>query len=68
MPNEIEHILGETEQAATERALARLRQYVEIETPSRNEAAIRKLAALISKDLEQAGAALALTAAPGYGA
>lgn len=68
MPNAIERVLGEPESAATTRVLARIRSYVEIETPSREEPPIRKLAALICKDLEAAGAAVALTEAPGYGA
>lgn len=68
MPNNIEKILGESEPAATQRVLERLRGYVEVETPSRHEAGIRKLAGTIARDLEAAGAAIALTEAPGYGA
>jgi len=67
-PNEIERVLGESEAEATARVLARVRRYVEIETPSRDEAAIRKLAAVIAKDLQDAGGDVALTEAPGYGA
>lgn len=68
MPSEIEKVLGETEAAATERILQRVRQYVEIETPSRDEPAIRTLAGLLSRDLVAAGGSVALTEAPGYGA
>lgn len=68
MPNAIEQVLGESESAATLRVLRRVQEYVEIETPSRDEPAIRKLAALIARDLMAAGASVALTEAPGYGA
>lgn len=68
MPNAIEKVLGESEGAAMQRVLDRVRTYVEIETPSRDEHAIRRLAAIICKHLEEAGAAVALTEAPGYGA
>lgn len=68
MPNEIELYLGESEAAATERMLARIRSYVEIETPSRDEAQIRKLAQLVAADLAAAGGKVAVTEAPGYGA
>ena len=68
MPNQIEAALGESEQAARERVLERVRKYVELETPSRDEAAIRKLAGIIATDLQEAGGSIALTEAPGYGA
>lgn len=68
MPNKVEKVLGESEQAAADRALTRLRSYVEVETPSRHEAGVRKLAQLVARDLEPTGAAIALTEAPGYGA
>lgn len=68
MANSVENILGESEQAATQRILKRLRSYVEVETPSRHEEGIRKLARMIAKDVEEAGGSVALTEAPGYGA
>lgn len=68
MPNEIEKVLGESEQSATERMLARAQSYVEIETPSRDQRAIRRLAALIALHLEAAGGSVTLTDAPEYGA
>jgi glutamate carboxypeptidase len=68
VPNEIEKVLGESEQAATERMLARAQSYVEIETPSRDEREIRRLAGLIAQHLQAAGGAVTLTEAPGYGA
>jgi glutamate carboxypeptidase len=66
--NEVEKVLGEGEAAARDRVLARLRTYVEVETPSRHEEGIRKLAGIIARDLEAAGASVALTEAPGFGA
>lgn len=68
MANRVEEVLGESEQAATERVLERVRGYVQVESPSRDERGIRKLAGMIIKDLEGAGASVALTEAPGYGA
>jgi glutamate carboxypeptidase len=68
VPKPIEQVLGESEQAALQRVLDRVQSYVEIETPSRDEAAIRKLASRIGQDLQAAGASVALTEAPGYGA
>ena len=68
MPNNVEKVLGESEQAATDRVLARLRTYVELETPSRHEQEVRQLARTIAKDLQDADATIALTEAPGYGA
>lgn len=68
MANEIEKVLGESAQAATGRALERLQRYVEIETPSRNEEGINRLARLLVNELQQLGATIALTEAPGYGA
>ncbi len=68
MANPIEQVLNENEADARARVLARLQRYVEIETPSRDEPAIRKLATLIGTDLQDAGARVALTEAPGYGA
>ena len=67
MLNKIEAVLGEPSEATTTRTLERLRTYVEVETPSRNEEGIHKLAGIIIKDLEAAGATVALTEAPGYG-
>jgi glutamate carboxypeptidase len=66
--NEVEQVLGETESVARDRVLDRLRAYVEVETPSRHEEGIRKLAGMIARDLQEAGATVALTEAPGYGA
>lgn len=68
MPSEIELVVGEPEDQAGARVLARLQKYVEIETPSRNEAAIQQLANLVAKDLEAAGGNIEIAAAPGYGA
>lgn len=68
MPNEIEVVLGESALSATNRVLRRVRSYVEIETPSRNEKAITKLANLVARDLEEADGNVTITAAPGYGA
>jgi glutamate carboxypeptidase len=68
VPNNIETVLGESGQAAMQRVLERLRGYVEVESPSRDEQGIRKLAGMLLKDLETAGATVALTEAPGYGA
>lgn len=68
MPNRIEEVLAESEELATERLLARLRAYVEIETPSRHEEGIRQLAGLIAKHVQDAGGRVALTEAPGFGA
>ena len=68
MPNQVENVLGETAEAATERVLSRVQKYVEIETPSRDEQAIRHLASVIAQDLQEAGGSIALTEAPGYGA
>lgn len=68
MASEIEKVLGESEDAARERLLARIRRYVEVETPSRNETAIQHLAAMIAADMEEAGGKVTITAAPGYGA
>ena len=68
MTDAINEILGESEEAATARVLERMRRYVEVETPSRNEAQIRALAALLAHDLRAAGADVQLIDAPGYGA
>ena len=68
MPNSIETVLGESESAATQRLLERVRTYVEIETPSRNEAAIRRLAQVVANDLRDAGGTVEVIDAPGYGA
>lgn len=68
MANEVEQVLGESEAAARDRVLARLRTYVELETPSRHEEGIRRLAGMIARDLEVAGGSIALTEAPGFGA
>ena len=68
MPNEIEVVLGESESAATQRLLKRVRGYVEIETPSRDEVAIRRLAQVIANDLKAANGEVEVTEAPGYGA
>ena len=68
MASEIEAVVGESESAATQRLLERVRSYVEIETPSRDEPAIRRLAQVIAKHLQAANAAVEMLDAPGYGA
>jgi glutamate carboxypeptidase len=68
VPKRIESVLGESIQAATDRVLATIRRYVEIESPSRHEPGIRQLAGTIITDLQDTGASVALTEAPGYGA
>lgn len=68
MPNRIEALLAESEDAITARVLTRARRYVEIETPSRDEAAIRRLAQVVANDLKDAGASVDVIDAPGYGA
>ena len=68
MPNSIETVLGESESAATQRLLERVRTYVEIETPSRDQAAIRRLAQVLANDLRAAGGEVEVIDAPGYGA
>lgn len=68
MADPVSKVLGESREAATERVLERLRTYVEIETPSRNEMQIRALAAVIRADLERAGASVEVIDAPGHGA
>jgi len=55
-------------QAATARALDRLRHYVEQETPSGDEARARALAATLAADLAAAGAAAERIDEPGWGA
>jgi glutamate carboxypeptidase len=55
-------------QSATARMLDTIKKYVEVESPSRHEPGIRQLAGTIIKDLEDTGASVALTEAPGYGA
>jgi glutamate carboxypeptidase len=60
--------LGITPDAAIERVLGRARRYVEVETPSGGEAAIRELAQRVRAELEDVGAAVELLDVPGYGA
>ncbi len=47
-----------------EAVLARLKRYVEIETPSRERAQMQKLNEIMAQDLEEAGAAVTRLAAP----
>ena len=68
MADKVVEILGESRADATARILERMRRYVEIETPSRNEAQIRVLAEMLALDLKSAGAAVQVIDAPGYGA
>lgn len=68
MADRLVEVLGESRDAATQRVLARMRAYVEMETPSRSEGHVRALAAVIQSDLRQAGATAELIDAPGYGA
>ena len=68
MADAITEMLGQSRAAATSAVLERLRRYVEIETPSRNEDNIRVLAGLLAQDLRQAGAQAELVDAPDYGA
>lgn len=66
--DQIEAVLGETKDAATERIIERMRRYVEMETPSRSESQIRALADVLAGDLRAAGAEVDIIDAPGYGA
>jgi glutamate carboxypeptidase len=68
MDDQIVEVLGESRDAATRRVLERLRTYVEMESPSRNEEHVRALAGVISADLRMAGLQVELIDAPGYGA
>jgi glutamate carboxypeptidase len=68
MADALEKVLGEDRGAATRRVVERIRRYVEIESPSRNETAIHALAEAISTDLRAAGADVEIIEAPGYGA
>jgi glutamate carboxypeptidase len=64
----VEACLGLTTSQATDRVLRRARAYVEIETPSRDEAALRRLADRVRADLEDCGATVESIDAPGLGA
>jgi glutamate carboxypeptidase len=68
MADKVEALLGESSSAATQRVLARMQRYVEVETPSRSDAQVRVLADMLAADLEQAGCAVVTLDAPGYGA
>jgi glutamate carboxypeptidase len=68
MADKITEVLGESREDATAHILERMRRYVEMETPSRNESQIRVLAEMLSADLKTAGATVELIDAPGYGA
>ena len=65
--NPIEAVIGDVAEV-TGRTVDRLRRYVEVESPSRNEAAVRRVAAEVAADLEAAGAAsVRRLEAAGYG-
>jgi glutamate carboxypeptidase len=63
----LESGLGMAAAEAGERVLARARRYVEVETPSRAEAAIVALSELIEADLTAAGSVVERHPAPGLG-
>lgn len=60
-------VLGEAPQDAAARVLRRATRYVEIETPSRDVAALVQLAELVEKDLAALGAKVTRHDAPGLG-
>ena len=68
MDDRLRAVLGESNDAATKRVLERMRKYVEMETPSRDEARIRNLAGVLAADLRAVGAEVEIIDAPGYGA
>ncbi|HSJ26228.1 MAG TPA: M20/M25/M40 family metallo-hydrolase [Longimicrobiales bacterium] len=64
---ELETCLAMSETDATDRLLRRIRDYVEHETPSGDEAALLRLAALVEEDLTGCGATVQRFDAPGLG-
>lgn len=66
-PAALERRLGEPAAQTLERVLTRLRRYVELETPSREEARLRALGQLIAADLEALDARVEARPAPGFG-
>ncbi|HSL71697.1 MAG TPA: M20 family metallopeptidase [Longimicrobiales bacterium] len=67
MADAIEAVLGETREAAARRVLARLRSYVEHESPSGDHARCAALAERIASDARTLGANANLLDAPGMG-
>jgi glutamate carboxypeptidase len=59
--------LGVDDDEARSRVLERVRRYVEIETPSGDEAALNELAGIVARDAEALGGRVERHAAPGFG-
>ena len=68
MADALQNVLGEDVTVATQRVIARMQRYVEMETPSRDVARIKVLAEVIAGDLKSLGANVEIVDAPDYGA
>ena len=67
MSDKLESVLGEDIHSATQRVINRMKRYVEMETPSRDQERIRALGDVIAADLQELGANAEIIEAPGYG-
>ena len=65
--NALEQYLGESRLIVMNRLLDRIRRYVEIESPSRNETAINEVATVIASDLRKLDGNVEIVPAPGFG-
>ena len=65
---DVDSVLGESREQATQRVIERMRRSVEMESPSRSEGHVRALASTIAADLRALGADIEVVDAPGYGA